>query len=103
MIEVDNCNDCKFKELCKNTKGVDNAYGGLECSAIWKNQGQGSSQVDTFVIRRLIEKWNNEDTELARQIAKDFSTNNPLYAFNFKVLEHREKRIRKLEELIEGV
>ena len=38
MIGVKNCNECKFTKHCKNTKGVDNAYGGLECTKIWSDE-----------------------------------------------------------------
>ena len=40
MIAVKNCNDCKFYLRCHNGIGVDNAYGGLECTEIWSDELQ---------------------------------------------------------------
>ncbi len=31
------CDDCLFRHKCKNRSGVDNAYGGLECTRIWND------------------------------------------------------------------
>ena len=36
MIEVENCDDCKFRGKCKNTGRIDNVYGGLDCVKIWE-------------------------------------------------------------------
>jgi len=36
-VKVDNCNQCPFYKMCKNTLRIDNVYGGLDCVKIWSN------------------------------------------------------------------
>ncbi len=44
----DNCDKCRFRIKCKNLNGIDYAYGGLECTLIWKNSREEES-VDNMI------------------------------------------------------
>jgi len=59
---------------CKNTKDINNAHGGLECSKIWKNAEQDSSQINTLVIPELLPEMRGEEILYTWQPAVDEKT-----------------------------